>query len=233
MVAEQGLRERKKVQTREAIAAAALRLFAERGFRETTVDEIAAAADVSPRTFFRYFATKEDAALADHERRLTAIRDALAAGPPDEPVTAPVRRALLAMVDEVAAERAEGMARARIISTEPSVAARSLELQAAYEDAIAREVAARLGVDADLDPRPRVVAGAALGALRAAMRLWVGSGGASDPRTTVEEGLALLEQGLARTRPPTRSAGRKQSGIASSAGRDARLGVLPTPTSTT
>ena len=211
MVAGQGLRERKKVRTREAIASAALRLFADRGFRETTVDEIAAAADVSPRTFFRYFATKEDAALADHERRLAAISDALAAGPPDEPVTAPVRRAVLAMVGEVAADPAEGLARARIISTEPSVLARSLELQAAYEDAIAREVATRLGVDADLDPRPRIVAGAALGALRAAMRLWVGSGGASDPRTTVEEGLGLLERGFGQVQPAGRSTRRKGS----------------------
>ncbi len=210
MVAEQGLRERKKLRTRKAIASAALRLFAERGFRETTVDEIAAAADVSPRTFFRYFATKEDAALADHERRLAAIRDALAAGPPDEPVTAPVRRAVLAMVGEVAADPAEGSVRARIVSTEPSVLARSLELQAAYEDAIAREVATRLGVDADLDPRPRVVAGAALGALRAAMRLWVGSGGASDPRTTVEEGLGLLERGFGQAQPARRPTRRKE-----------------------
>lgn len=209
MAAEQGLRERKKVRTRETIAAAALRLFTEHGFRETTVDEIAAAADVSPRTFFRYFATKEDAALADHERRLAAIRDALASGSPGEPVTAPVRRAVLAMVAEVAVEPAEGLARARIVSTEPSVLARSLEMQAAYEEAIAREVAARLGADADLDPRPRVVAGAALGALRAAMRLWVGSGGASDPRTTVEEGLALLEQGLTKALPTPPAAGKR------------------------
>lgn len=197
------MRDRKKRRTREAIAAAALRLFTDRGFRETTVPEIAAAADISPRTFFRYFATKEDAALADHERRLAAVNDALAAGRPEEPVTAPVRRAVLAMLDEIAAKPAEGLARARIVFTEPSVLARSLELQAVYEDVIAREVAARLGADADVDPRSRAVAGAALGALRAAMRQWVGSGGTSDPRATAEEGLALLEHGLAQTEPPT------------------------------
>ncbi len=210
MVTQQGLRERKKRRTREAIVSAALRLFADRGFRETTVEDVAAAADVSPRTFFRYFATKEDAALADHECRLAAVRVALATGAADEPATAPVRRAVLAMVEEVAAEPAEGLARARIVSTEPSVLARSLELQAAYEEAIAREVAVRLGVDADLDARPRVVAGAALAALRAAMRQWVASGGASDPRTTVEEGLGLLEEGLGRAQPPGRSARRKE-----------------------
>ena len=202
MASDLGLRERKKLRTREAIASAALRLFSDQGFRETTVEEVAAAADVSPRTFFRYFATKEDAALADHERRLAAIRDALAAGPPDEPVTAPVRRALLAMVSEVAADPTAGLARARIVSTEPSVLARSLELQAAYEDAIANAVATRLGADVDLDPRPRVIAGAALGALRAAMRRWVGSGGARDPRTTVDEGLELLERGLGQAAQP-------------------------------
>ena len=196
MAVRQGLRERKKARTREAISSAALGLFAERGFRSTTVDEIAAAADVSPRTFFRYFATKEDAVLADHDHRLAAVRQALADGAVEEPVTATIRRALSALVDALTVDEREGLTRARIVSTEPSVLARSLEMQAAYEDAIAHEIAARLGVDADEDPRPRVVAAAGLGALRAAMRLWAGSDGASDPRVAVERGLALLEQGL-------------------------------------
>jgi AcrR family transcriptional regulator len=202
MQVEGGLRERKKRRTRDAIASAALALFAERGFAAATVEQIAAAADVSPRTFFRYFPTKEDAALADHGRRLAAVREALASGDADEPTTEPVRRAVLAMLEDVVAAPAEGLVRSRIVLGEPSVMARSLELQAVYEDAIAREVAARLGVDVDVDPRPRVVAGAALGALRAAMRAWVASDGASDPRETVTLAFEVLEHGLDTDRAP-------------------------------
>jgi AcrR family transcriptional regulator len=191
-----GLRERKKQRTRATLAREALRLYTEQGFAETTIEQVAAAADVSPRTFFRYFATKEDAVLSDHEARLAAVRDAFAVRDGAEPISAPVRRALLGMLQQVTGDRAEGLARAVLVTTEPSVAARSLELQGVYEDEIARAIAERLAVDPETDPRPRVVAGAALGALRAAMGAWVRSGGEADPRGLIEGGLRLLETGI-------------------------------------
>lgn len=204
MDASIGLRERKKQRTRDTLAREALRLYSEQGFAETTIEQVAAAAEVSPRTFFRYFATKEDAVMADHETRLRAIREAFSSTEDlDEPISAPVRRALLGMMQRVTGDREEGLARAVLVMTEPSVAARSLELQGSYEDEIARGVAQRLGVDPEADPRPRVVAGAALGALRAAMRAWVRSGGRTDPRSLIEGGLTLLEAGIGHVRRPT------------------------------
>ena len=81
-----GLRERKKRRTRHALAEAALSLFAEKGYDQTTVADIAAAADVSTRTFFSYFRTKEDVLFADADERLDLIRDALSQTDPATPI---------------------------------------------------------------------------------------------------------------------------------------------------
>ena len=82
-----GLRERKKRQTRRALADAALRLFAEQGYEQTTIAQIAAAAEVAPRTFFSYFPTKEDVLFGDTDERVDLIREAIADRPPGSSVT--------------------------------------------------------------------------------------------------------------------------------------------------
>ena len=94
----QGLRARKKIQTRLALARAAMQLFEERGYAATSVDDIAAAANVSRRTFFRYFSAKEEVFIVDPEGKLAALHVALADGPPDEPTIAALRRGVVALV---------------------------------------------------------------------------------------------------------------------------------------
>jgi AcrR family transcriptional regulator len=181
-----GLRERKKIETRLALARAAMRLFEERGYAATTVDDIAAAANVSRRTFFRYFAGKEEVFIVDPAGKLAALHVALADGPPDEPTIAALRRGIAALASayfEPDLVRAE----ARVGLKEPAVAAAGFAYQVQWEDALAAEVATDLGVDLDADPRPRIVAHATVAILRAGLASWLAGPGDADPAAAVTD----------------------------------------------
>src|ERR687890_697446 len=97
-----GLRERKKLATRLALHQAALQLVAERGLDAVSVDDIAARADVSPRTFFNYFPTKDDAVLGLDPAALRRTAQALAERPPDEPAVAALRAVQSEQAEEMA-----------------------------------------------------------------------------------------------------------------------------------
>jgi AcrR family transcriptional regulator len=167
-----GLRARKKLQTRLALARAAMRLFEERGYAATTIDDIAAEANVSRRTFFRYFESKDEAFIVDPAGKLEALHVALAEGPPDEPTIAAVRRGLLALTAayfEPDLVRAE----ARVGASEPAVMAAGLAYQVRWEDELAKEVAVDMGVDVATDPRPRILAHATVAIMRAGIDAWL------------------------------------------------------------
>jgi AcrR family transcriptional regulator len=190
-----GLRERKKEQTRRTIAAVALDLFETRGYAETTVDDIAAAADVSPRTFFRYFAGKDEAVFERAGDVQVAFRALLASRPADEPLLVALReigKALIAgeTVDETRLRRVLALTQA-----EPALRNR----YNAVIDTIERELtvwaAGRLGVRA-ADLRPRLVAAAVLAARRVAMDTWLESPG-DDLADHVTRAIDLLAAGLA------------------------------------
>src|SRR5947199_10349596 len=131
-----GLRERRKKLTAAELEAAALRLFGERGFDAVTVDDIAAEADVSRRTFFRYFASKEDVLLADHFVQLARLRAAIAARPADRPVLTALRNALLSMTTNFEERREMVILRGRLMRETPSLQARSLVHQEEGEGAM-------------------------------------------------------------------------------------------------
>src|SRR6478752_210367 len=94
-----GLRERKKEKTRTQLMSIALELFDERGFDEVTVDDIVSAAEVSHRTFYRYFPSKEDVLLGLDQQRIDHFADELRARPTDEPILTSIRRAMVAASD--------------------------------------------------------------------------------------------------------------------------------------
>src|SRR2546428_8277749 len=141
-----GLRERGSGLTAADLEAAALRLFGERGFDSVTVDDIAAEADVSRRTFFRYFASKEDVLLADHFVQLARLREAMAARPPDEPILTALRNALLSTTGDFEDRKEKAILRGRIMRDTPSLQRRSLVLQQAWAGALQEMAAERLKV---------------------------------------------------------------------------------------
>ncbi|HEY8481456.1 MAG TPA: TetR family transcriptional regulator [Spirillospora sp.] len=168
-----GLRERKKQQTRTALVDAALDLFLSKGYEATTIDEIVAAVDVSQRTFFRYFSTKEEVVtdfLAEHD---AVMREALAARPPGErPFTALVEslRVMLRTIAEGDPADGSRFRRVRqVIERTPSLMAAQIVRHAETADALAAEIARREGVDPAKDLRPRIVVAFFLSAVKVAL----------------------------------------------------------------
>ena len=191
-----GLRERKKARTREALKDAAMMLFSRHGFDGTTVEEIAEACEVSPRTFFRYFPTKDDVVFNDHPERLEDLRRMLAARPDDEPILASLRAVVRSLADDMDAKHDQILASQEMSRTSPTLAARGLALQRELTDIIAEFVADRMGVDPVADQVPGLVGGVVFAAVSAAMNTWVATGARDDLAVLVERALELLDQGL-------------------------------------
>lgn len=189
----EGRRSRKKSRTRQDLIEAGVALFAQRGFDETTTTAIAERADVSQRTLFRHFPTKESLLYADMDDLRLELRAALAARPADEPVLTAVRRAMLSLADNFEHNRERRLLQGRLAAAYPSVSAYSrATLQAEWEREVIAAVAGRLGVDPTDDPRPELVAGATMSAIRHATRQWTGSGGRLDYLALIDEGLDTI-----------------------------------------
>jgi AcrR family transcriptional regulator len=173
---EAGLRERKKQRTRCALIDAAFALFQRKGFDATTVDEIAEAVDISPRTFFRYFASKEEVALSQVDEQLGVLVEKLAARPPSEPALTAVHRAAVEVIRSC--ENGEnGFDPARyesvqlLVASSPALAAHILEQGWTRLTELARLIARRMGVD-PRDPRPALVASVGICAVQTAVHAW-------------------------------------------------------------
>ncbi|MFD3557284.1 TetR/AcrR family transcriptional regulator [Streptomyces goshikiensis] len=173
-----GLRERKKRRTRDALLRAALLLFVSQGYDKTTVDEITDAVDVSQRTFFRYFANKEEVAFAVQDLVESHFVAALRARPGSEGPLEAMRNAVLVSWDTIGEAISEVvpvdlyMRTYRLIESTPALLAVHLRRSTELEERISLLIAAREGLDVDADPRPRVAVAAFSGVMRVTGRLW-------------------------------------------------------------
>lgn len=154
-----------------ALEEIALELFSARGFDETTIDHIAAAAGVSKRTFFRYFDSKADVLWSAFDLEVDNLRHELAALPESLPVLDVVRRAVLAVNHYRADDVPELRARMRLIGTVPDLGASAAVHYDAWEHAVADYVARRTGLDA-ASLFPQTVGRVTLAACRAAYEQW-------------------------------------------------------------
>ena len=190
-----GLRERKKQKTRWTIQEHALRLFAEQGYDATTVEQIAAAAEISPSTFFRYFPTKEDVVIQDEYDPLLATM--LERAPAELSPVGALRHTINVAFSEIdQAELAKVEERMRLILAVPALRARTLENLTETVATLAEPLARRVGRDPD-DYAVRSLAGALIGQVLVATQAWIDGADGRSFMELVDEALAHLENGFA------------------------------------
>jgi AcrR family transcriptional regulator len=174
----ESLRERKKQRTRDALLRAALELFTTRGYEGTTVDDITDAVDVSQRTFFRYFAGKEEAALTLQEMTVAHFVELVRERPPQEAPMEALRQAVLEgwgtlndVVEAIVPVELH-LRMYRVIESTPVLLAAHLRRSDEAEEEIARVLAVREGLDVEADPRPRLAVAVFSAVMRVTGRQW-------------------------------------------------------------
>jgi len=192
-----GLRERKKARTRASLREHALRLFREQGYQATTVEQIAAAAEVSPSTFFRYFPTKEDVVLQDDMD--VRLLEALEQQPPGLAPIAAMRAAIRQVSASYSADDIKRLTETtKLQMTVPEIRARALDEFARGITAFGEALAKRTGKPAD-DIAVRAAAGAVIGVTMSVTMPWDGSADRTNVMqmfAEIDEALGLLEAGL-------------------------------------
>jgi AcrR family transcriptional regulator len=197
------LRERKKLATRRLLRRVALDLVAERGLTNVTVEDIAEAAEVSPRTFFNYFSSKEAVLFSGDPDRTAELREGIVTAVPGQPAIDAVRTVLVrdseGMADELrelGGDPADWLRRMKVARTDPHVRAAHAGQMAMVERAIAEGIAARLGTDQETDPYPGVLAAAGVSVLRACLSFWAGSGGTVPLGQLIDQSFNALADGF-------------------------------------
>ncbi|MFC8916747.1 TetR family transcriptional regulator [Streptomyces sp. NPDC047821] len=201
------LAERKRQLVTDELTEAALQLLALKGFDAVTIDEIATSAGVSKRTFFRYFASKEDVVVQFLAGMGADIHAELAARPAGEPPSVALRHAVLVPVTACGDHAERALRVVRLILRTPALLARFLERQAQWRDDLAAELARRLRLDPATDLYPRLAAGMALDAFDAVLHRWSDSDGTEDPTALTGRAFAVIAPALDAVRPgPARGA---------------------------
>jgi AcrR family transcriptional regulator len=190
--AKLGLRERKKLKTREAIQREAMRLFQTHGYEETTIEQIADAAEISPSTFFNYFPSKEDLVLYDRYDPMLVGK--MLERPADEPLSVSLRHVLNLMESVFARDHDVILARAKLGLQVPALRAKMWEEMEKAQALLCGLVAQRTGRDPN-DFELRVVVRVVLVAALEAMFEWVNSDGRGSFLGLVNKALDVLDAG--------------------------------------
>jgi AcrR family transcriptional regulator len=185
-----GLRERKKQQTRETIATAALRLFAERGYDDTTLADIANAANVAPRTIFAYFESKEDILLCEENGFLSELKRRLDERPAGT-TTVDAIREFLASIEH---PDEEAKLRKQVIAANPDLQVKMRGRHAQLEPMLAESIAKDLGAEPG-DIRPLLIAASMAAAFTSVSDRIFAAEAAGEPLAP-GEGMAILDQVL-------------------------------------
>ncbi|AZF53167.1 Putative TetR-family transcriptional regulator [Pseudomonas sp. R4-34-07] len=198
---EVGRRERKKLMLRDALISAAYKLFAEKGFDETRVEDITEEVDVSARTFFRYFSCKEDVVLDYQEAEHQEFIAALGERPPHEPVVTALRHAAVEVVrscekGSYGFDADRFMTLQELLRSHPLIRAKTLQNGVSRRDSIVALIAGRMGVDAENDIRPSVVAWALDYAHTAAHDLWKKRASPALYSDVLDEIFVIVEEGF-------------------------------------
>jgi AcrR family transcriptional regulator len=189
---QEGLRERKKQRTRERIVEAAMNLFAERGYHATTIPDIAAAADVAPRTFFAYFPSKEAVVFHDLDRDLDALASALRDRLPGETAFDALRRWIDTVFDQAMGNEDEALLRKRLCREDEGLANFQAGIIARIQMLLLDAVADDLGEPPDA-LRPQLVTAAAVAALTSLEAIVREK---AEQRTAKADALAVLDDAM-------------------------------------
>ena len=191
-----GLRERKKLATRHALHEAALHLVAVHGLDGVSVDDIAARADVSPRTFFNYFSSKDDAVLGLDPEASRRQLDLFLARPAAESPLSALRAVARHQAAEMAGETELWPLRLKVIDAHPALLARLAAAFGEAEKALGQAIAERTGTRVGSDAYPTLLAAVAGVAMRTALHRWLATDFTASLPDLVDEAWAALEAGL-------------------------------------
>jgi AcrR family transcriptional regulator len=199
---EIGLRERKRRETRAALSLAALRLCIHRGWEDVTVDDIAAAANVSPRTFRNYFSTKAEAVAAGHLERMLLIADELRARPAGEPLWTAITHCVAAQFEPPARKSAvlrdsnQWLERIRFILTEPAIQGEVLKASAAAQVELAKVISKRAGARRAKNLYPHVAAAVVTAVVGTVVDRWLRDGPSGPVVPLLRKAFELVAAGL-------------------------------------
>ncbi|MFC4114774.1 TetR family transcriptional regulator [Nonomuraea zeae] len=195
-----GLRERKKEKTRLALLDAALSLFLEQGYESTTVEQIAGVVDVSPRTFFRYFTSKDHLVLWFHDHAEEILLETLESRPPEESPFTAMMHAIRAVIDDLEGATPEESDRfqklRRLMDEHPHLVGQSVARGAHTERRLAEMVAARRGTEPDADQLSYLIVAFAMSTMRVGFECPRRDGTLEEVMNRMSETIDLAERSL-------------------------------------